>query len=259
MKFSFLKTLFAIICALIVFILALGPLSAYSYAHHDRETQKACVSECSFTSGNFFFSDPLNRETIDTFSTFISTLPPNVTAALMSDWKVVVSSSVPQPLQKFIDAKISLLPYAKKKETFSVFGYSNWNARIIYIKDLPNHGEMLRNFVHELGHYFDYEFGTPSATDEFIRIYSLYKDDFSEMDSSALAGYAISSREEFFATVFKEYLLYPKHLKEEAPEAFDFLNAIYTEVVNNSNATRTLKYDVQSVFKICDELFFSES
>ena len=176
---------------------------------------------------------------------FISSLSPNVAKVFSKDWGFIVTDKLPQRTEHITDETYSDSDVLN--EHSFIVGISNWRTRTVFIKLESDKAKLHSIFIHELGHCFDHEFGSLSSTDEFENIYSLYKDSYVEQTCYSPEKYASISESEFFATLFKEYFISPNHLKLQAPEAYDFIDSIYTKVSGDDSADTTLKYDLQSV------------
>ena len=245
--FKLFKKLLIFLVSMCVLIIMGGLLCTYLYAHHDQPGQSQAISGHTLISENFYTDITPNREGVAQLKGFISSLSPNVSAPFYKEWKVIISSNMPSVLIEASKQLENTTTSADNTLDFSTLGFSDWHLRVIYLRAQPEPEKAFMVFAHELGHYFDYEFGTPSETKEFQEIFLLYKDSFVEADPSSTVGYATSSPSEFFATAFKEYFLFPAHLKSVAPKAYDFISTVYTEVSNNENASITFKYDLRSV------------
>lgn len=253
MKFlSFLKkTTFTLVC-LFVFLIIGCYLCVYSYSRFEHEEQVLCLKNYFATSENIYTDVTPNEETTLKITEFISSLSPNISSVFLKDWKIIISPNAPRALNLSTDEiQHPSTESENTTEIISILGYSDWHLRLIFIKAQPDPVTMFHVFVHELGHCFDYEFGTPSSTDKFKQIYALYKDTFIEIDNTNTSvNHINSTEEEFFATVFKEYFLSPEHLKINAPQAYEFFDALYAQVSANPAASSTVTYDLQSAFLI---------
>lgn len=244
---SFFKKITLVVVCLFIFAIIGCYLCSRSYSRFDQDGQKAILANYSPAAENVYTDVTPNSETISQLNAFISSLPPNVSKVFSDEWKIIISPNLPTALN-LRNSEQQAEPNSSNslQEPLSVLGYSDWHFRLIFLKAQPEPDATYKVFIHELGHCFDYEFGTPSANDEFQQIYNQYKDTFIEADYLDLVSYANSSPEEFFATVFKEYFLTPEHLKTNAPLAYSFIADLYNEVSSNDAANTTVKYDLQS-------------
>lgn len=169
---------------------------------------------CTFN--NFYINEDSSANDAEMMNEFVETLPPVFIREFRENWRVIIEDYIPSTIGYTHDVIIG--------------GYTDWNSRIILIRKQTNHTDTLDIFIHELGHCFDLEYGSVSYSDLFGNIYDLYKDDFSEQYTNSSAGYSTSSATEFFATCFKEYLLYPNHLKTVAPKAYNFVDNFYKDI-----------------------------
>lgn len=249
----FLKGVAWLIVGFFVFMIILGYCMASSYAAFDPSVQAVIAEDIPLVADNFYSDSEVCPESIVQMQDFVAGLPDAVTAGFYNDWKVVVSDEMPAGLLEHAEAHAENQFVADSSLETEVGGYSNWRLRVIYVKNYTDPQKAFHVFVHELGHVFDYEFGSVSSSEEFGAIYSLYKDSFSEMDSLSTDRYAVHSQDEFFATVFKEYFLFSSHLEAAAPKAYHYFDSVYQEVSRNPDAESTMKYDLQSAIFFLNE------
>lgn len=166
--------------------------------------------------GNFYVNSAYSVDEASMMNEFIETLPPAFKKEFKSNWRVIVEDYYITPTGNINDVILG--------------GYADWRSRVILIKKQTDPVDTLDIFVHEIGHCFDFEYGSVSFSNEFVDIYDLYKDNFSEEYNISPDGYATSTAEEFFAACFKEYLMYSDHLKTVAPKAYDYLDHFYKDV-----------------------------
>lgn len=164
--------------------------------------------------GNFYVNSAYSVDEAAKLNDFVKTLPPVFIKEFKSNWRVIIEDHI-------------LIPTAGN---VVVGGYTDWQSRIIVVKKQATYDDTLDIFVHELGHCFDFEYGSVSFSDEFSDTYNLYKENFEEESSLSPDGYSTSSAVEFFATCFKEYLLCPGHLNNVAPEAYEFVDDFYEDI-----------------------------
>lgn len=215
---------------------------------YNLDTQTILLSEYDAMGTTFYADSDQHYDGIYKMNAVLSSLPNSFSEVFQKEWKVVVADHLPSVfINLAAEAKGENLA-AGLPADIAVAGYSDWRTRIIYIAPQDNPDDMRSVFIHELGHCFDYEFGSPSSSEEFYKIFLLYRDSFQDNDKLSPDGYATLSEQEFFATVLKEYILSPDHLKSEAPEAYIFIVSFFEDVTNNPDATTTLKYDLRSAF-----------
>lgn len=164
---------------------------------------------------NFYINEDSSIDDVKMLDEFVETLPLVFVNEFRNTWRVIVEDYTP-----------SVIDY----NNITIGGYTDWSSRIILVRKQTNPTDTLNIFIHELGHCFDFEYGSVSYSNLFGDIYDLYKDDFSEQYTNSPAGYSTSSVAEFFAACFKEYLLYPEHLEVVAPKAYVFVDDFYDDV-----------------------------
>ena len=195
-----------IISGVIIFTNEMPTLSARQGLN---ETYK-CVLNNFYIAGNDCADD---ARAIDDF---VDTLPEAFVKEFRDSWIVIID-----------DNKLTSVDLSSNT---MVAGYTDWSERTIFITEQKQVADTLEIFVHELGHCFDFEYGSKSYSTFFKDIYAMYKDDFVDQSTLAAKGYATSSSMEFFAVAFKDYLLYPEHLNSVAPMAYKFIDSMYQDV-----------------------------
>ena len=165
---------------------------------------------------NFYVYGESSVDEAEMLNEFVETLPPVFIREFRSTWRVIIED---HPIA-LTGASLNVV----------VGGYTDWQSRIILVKKQTEFADTLDIFAHELGHCFDFEYGSVSFSNEFGDIYDLYKDSFVEQHEISPDGYSTSTTAEFFAACFKEYLLYPEHLQTVAPNAYDFVNSFYEDI-----------------------------
>lgn len=170
---------------------------------------------------NFYVNEDSSVDDAKMLNEFVESLPPVFIREFRNDWRVIIDDCVFYPTGFPNNVIIS--------------GYTDWDSRIIFIRKEANSADTLDTFVHELGHCFDFEYGSVSYSEFFNDVYDFYKDDFTEQYTNSPIGYSTSSAVEFFAACFKEYMLYPEHLKTVAPKAYNFVDNFYENI-------QTIKY-----------------
>ncbi|WP_139241098.1 anthrax toxin lethal factor-related metalloendopeptidase [Anaerocolumna jejuensis] len=91
-----------------------------------------------------------------------------------------------------------------------------------------------QNAVHEFGHFIDYTYSNGtylSNNSDFQALFEKFKSTYKESGSGANAGYATSQATEFFATTFKDYLLYSNKLKAQVPEVYSYMENLNKTVL----------------------------
>lgn len=109
----------------------------------------------------------------------------------------------------------------------------NYKYKVISIRvDIRQASQ--QNAVHEFGHFIDYTYSNGtylSNNSDFQMLYEKYKSSYKEYGIGANAGYAASQATEFFATTFKDYLLYRSKLKAQAPEVYSYMENLFKTVL----------------------------
>lgn len=134
-------------------------------------------------------------------------------------WKIIISSQKP-----------SYITDMESSIEYKVGGNTEYNKRIIFVHLNELSKEyLLSDFIHEFGHFDDWENGIASKTDDFVKIFKNNKGYVPE-DAFEDVTYHLKSSREFFACCYKDYFLYGDKLKSEAPEVYNFIsNAVNNE------------------------------
>lgn len=109
----------------------------------------------------------------------------------------------------------------------------NYQNKVISIR-VDIRQASFQNLVHEFGHFVDYTYSNGtylSNNSDFQALFEKYKSSYKESGSGATAGYATSQATEFFATTFKDYLLYGSKLKAQAPEVYAYMDNLFKTVL----------------------------
>lgn len=221
-----MKTLIFIVIGILLFsIMVVG-----IYEIRNKSMQDDLSSHYTCAVDNFYIDESTRIDDVEMLNSFVDTLPPVFIKEFRKDWKVIVEDQIPTP--------------DNWPDYITIGGYTDWDSRIVIIRKQTDPYDMLDNFVHEIGHCFDFEYGSVSYSYLFSDFYELYKDDFDEQYVRALDGYSTSSPVEFFAACFKEYMLCPDHLKDTAPKAYIFVDEFYKDV---EKLKHTYVYDLGSV------------
>ena len=165
---------------------------------------------------NFYINEDSSVDDAKMLNEFVESLPSVFIREFRKNWRVIIEDYIPTPINY--------------PNNVIIGGYTDWNSRIILVRKQTSSTDTLDTFIHELGHCFDFEYGSVSYSELFGNIYDLYKDDFSEQYTNSPVGYSTSSTAEFFATCFKEYILCPEHLKTVAPKAYNFVDYFYKDI-----------------------------
>ena len=137
-------------------------------------------------------------------------------------WKIIISTRKPIYIR---DAEYSF--------DYGIGGNTNHGLRIIYVylnDKLPEY--LLSDFIHEFGHFEDWENGCVSDSSDFLKLFNKNKN-YVPGDTFNDTNYHLSSNKEFFACCYKDYFLYGDKLAKEAPAIYGYMKEIVEE--GNSN------------------------
>ena len=109
----------------------------------------------------------------------------------------------------------------------------------------------LDTLFHEIGHIVDKFFGNVSKTNTFRKIYNEEKSSYKKTTEFRLENRKVEANiktdQEYFASAFACYILYPEDLKEYANQTYNYINKLIEEYEKNnkiesSNRTLIKKY-----------------
>lgn len=129
--------------------------------------------------------------------------------------------NLPPEILEMLQSGYTIYIVDKIEDNKLVTGRVMYGPKIIEICHKTYDAEYV--FYHECGHVLDVEssiFGMISDTDEFEEIYTEEKYTVI-MDYNY--EYGISTKEEYFASCFAEYITNPERLKASAPKTYQFI------------------------------------
>lgn len=160
-------------------------------------------------------SDIAMREVSDALSMFPIAVLDRFTA---EDWKVVVLSSIEKG--------------SGTCDREGIVGVISFDDKTITVKGYENLEGATKNVViHEMSHYLDKYYGNLSATEDFQKVYLMYKDIYKSFYYTGIPEteenigdlrYAGTSEKEFFAETYKDYLQHPDYLKKNYFEIYNY-------------------------------------
>lgn len=120
-----------------------------------------------------------------------------------------------------MDYEMVIVDKIDQSDYGTVVGRIIHGTRIIMIKD--NAGLARYTVFHEFGHLLDYRqlMIDYSSTNEFKDIYEEEKENFKTVYGGY--EYAISTKEEYFASAFAEYMMNPDRLKSNTPRTYNYI------------------------------------
>lgn len=135
-------------------------------------------------------------------------------------WKIIIVEEINQEQESIQEDKPA--------DDAICMGTAKLYPRLIYLQD-TDIKELKEILLHEFAHAIDFTFEFSSKSD-FYNMYKDYKEKgYIGYNESKSLKYATRNEKEFFATVFKDLLLYPNYLKENAPDVYNYLQKIIYE------------------------------
>lgn len=144
---------------------------------------------------------------------FIEMLPEDTINRFNDEhWKIIISTQKPDYIKGMED-----------NSHYNIGGNTEHNMRIIYLylnNSVPEY--LLSDFIHEFGHYEDWEKGLIAKSPEFQKIFN-NNQNYKPEDKFIDENYHLKSSREFFACCYKDYFLYSDKLEKEAPEVYNYI------------------------------------
>ena len=155
------------------------------------------------------------------------------------EWKISIVSAIEMP----DDANIGVVV----DDTDTIIGVTDYNTKVIQVLYSNDQSSITMPVMHELCHYGDKYYGEKycndpglyeeepsvylvSFTKQFDTLYQAHRD-YVEYEKSGLTKtvenmmdyiYPVSTSSEFMACTMKDYFLYPKYLKANYKEIYEF-------------------------------------
>lgn len=219
----------ALLCFLALFLVGaiFCFIISHQYTNYSTQDQSAAISRYTQSEASDFIYTDESRQAhraIKKINQFIQSQPSSLTEDFLNEWKVIIAKDV-------------TLDYSE-----STAGLTVWQSRLVLLNTYDDSYIVYGTFIHEFGHYFDMSHGFCSKSPKFQTLYAKYKDIYCEQDQFIPASYTSSTAQEFFASIFKEYYLYPEHLKALAPEGYEFIDS----VINDATTHSSWQYDVKN-------------
>ena len=225
-KSPFMTLCINILSILFLIFVAISAFSIVSYCWKDTEQQQDVVKIYESSNGNFYYENGFNEETVKKMIAHVNTLPPYLKDAFYKDWVVIIDDKLPLRLTSNF-----VLIDNNDYDTSGLIlgGYTFTQARIIYINPGIGNDTAYSSFVHEVGHFISFEYGSQHGSKEWIDI---YEKGYNTLDVS---DYDKSNEAEFFASCYQLYATNPNKLKVYLKEAdVYFSNLVNTPLKNNN-------------------------
>ena len=213
-----------------ILVLALVCIHVIGFAHEQfsqSDQNNVLVYYTKYDENIYTTKEEMNNGILATVAPFVDDfldlLPADTQSRFKNEnWKIIISARKPIYIK---DAEYSL--------TYGIGGNTNHGLRIIYVylnSEVSDY--ILSDFIHEFGHFEDWEKGNMSCSNEFAEI---FKDNKYYVPGDVFndSQYHLSSEKEFFACCYKDYFLYGEKLAKEAPEVYSYIKDVVQD--GNSN------------------------
>ena len=179
-----------ILSVLFLIFVAISAFSIVSFIWKDTEQQEAVANIYENHTENIYYDASFDKDTVDKMLTHVNTLPDYLKEAFYDDWIVVIDNTIPLRLSSNF-VLIDNNDYDTSGLTLG--GYTFTQPRVIYVNPSLGKETAYTSFVHEVGHFISFEYGSQHGSKEWITI---YEKGYNTLDVSA---YDKSSEAEFFA------------------------------------------------------------
>ena len=228
-----------ILSVLFLIFVAISAFSIVSFIWKDTEQQEAVANIYENNTENIYYDASFDKDTVDKMLTHVNTLPDYLKEAFYDDWIVVIDNTIPLRLSSNF-VLIDNNDYDTSGLTLG--GYTFTQPRVIYVNPSLGKETAYTSFVHEVGHFISFEYGSQHGSKEWITI---YEKGYNTLDVSA---YDKSSEAEFFASCYQTYKLNPEKLQVYLKEAHTYFAELLAEPLQNKNI-------IQKYFVGCENTF----
>ena len=205
---------------------AFSAFSIVSYCWKDNKLQNNVISNYSLKNENIYYGKTVNEKQIERMINFTSTLPNGIKEIFYKDWVVVVDKQFPVELTNSI-VVVENNDYDTSELILG--GYTFTQSRVIYVNGNLDDETIYEAFVHEIGHFVSFEYGSQHGSKEWE---SIYQKGIRSLDVS---DYDKSNEAEFFASCFQLYYNEPEKLTVYLDEANSYFKDLLSQEVREDN------------------------
>lgn len=229
-KNPFMTLCVNILSVLFLLFVAISAFSIVSYCWKDTEQQQDVVRIYESFENNFYYENGFDDETIQKMIAHVDTLPSYLKDTFYKDWVVVIDDKLPIRLT----SNFVLIDNNDYDTTgLNLGGYTFTQARVIYVNSGMGNDVAYTSFVHEIGHFISFEYGSQHGSSEWIEI---YEKGYNTLDVS---DYDKSNEAEFFASCYQLRVTNPNKIKVYLKEADTyFAELLNTPLKNNGYVER---------------------
>lgn len=215
-----------ILAILFLLFVALSAFSIVSFCWKDTEQQEAVAGIYDLNKENFYYRSDFDSATVDKMIAHVNTLPSYLKDAFYKDWIVVIDKTIPLRLSA---NPIIIDNNDYDTEGLTLGGYTFTQQRIVYINPSLGFETAYTSFVHEVGHFISFEYGSQHGSSEWIKI---YEKGYNTLDVS---DYDKSNEAEFFASCYQTYQMNPDKLNIYLKEAKVYFDTLLAMPLKNNN------------------------
>lgn len=222
-------------------LLIISTFSIVSFCIVGKSNQKAGIKNLQTTDKLIYTEKRYeNKELIDKMENFINSLPKTQQDALKDDWKIIICEEIPKGLANKSFASLNTSNTSEMIAAGVTFTY----ARTIVLSSKLDTDKTYSAFIHEMGHFVSFEYASQHGSKKWESIYDKYKDTY-KADK-----YSLSNEAEFFANSYEEYYCDTEKIKNEAPDAYEFIDSLNKKEINDANIIATFFEGWKNTFNI---------
>lgn len=222
-KFGWIGRLFNKLFKTLLVIVIILTSSVLFHFYTDEELTRDILVHYTYEDGEYI-NTGINEDITEEIDDFITKQDKSlINQFKKQNWKIVINDKIPPALSASVNTVINAKE--ENRNYYSLNGLTVPRAKIIYINNKNTKRDILNTFMHEFGHFIDYQLGYPSVSFEFEELYEInkYCDIYDEHQSE--------NSTEFFAASYLYYHTKPETLKGRAPSVYEFID----DTINNIN------------------------
>lgn len=210
---SFFKTsVLILITIIIVLTLVIGlstTITFFIIKNNQKEFDETFQNKYEYVESYGYYKDDIVdiNDSNERFEIVYDKLPEHLLNIIKNNWVILVSEKEP------IKIETAILPA----------GCTYSKERVIWLMDGFNE----ETLCHEIGHALDISLGTKSESKGFYCFYGKYWNVYKEFNNVAIDKHSTSTSDEFFASLFTDYILHYDYLNEHCPDVVIYFDNLF--------------------------------